>query len=125
MAPRLLVRWSSGSWNSLQPCLTATPKEVSLEHGASTGLMSPWDSTTDGTRSLSDILHQGASDLLCPMDLPIAFANMRSYASWPCIEANYMSVWTSVNISVDVDPIALPESAHLAPLDMIIFLDCL
>jgi hypothetical protein len=80
---------------------------------------------TDRARSLSEILHQGASDLLCPMDLPIAFANMSSYASRPCIQADYVSVWTSVDISVDVNPVALPVTSHLAPLDMIILLDCL
>ncbi|KAJ6019266.1 hypothetical protein N7522_001333 [Penicillium canescens] len=125
IAPRLLVRWSSGSWNTLQPCLTSTPQKVPLEMGASMGPMSQQDFMTDRAQSLSEILHQGAPDLLCPMNLPIAFANMSSYASRPCIEADYMSVWTSVNISVDVNPIALPEASHLAPLDMIILLDCL
>ncbi|OQD86780.1 hypothetical protein PENANT_c007G02687 [Penicillium antarcticum] len=124
-APRLLVRWSSGSWNSLPPCLASTSQKASLEVGASTGPMSPRNFRTDRTQAFSEILHQGASDLLCPLDIPIAFANMRSYAGRPCIEADYLSVWTSVNISVDVNPIALPETAPLAPLDMIILLDCL
>ncbi|KAJ6058821.1 uncharacterized protein N7446_008404 [Penicillium canescens] len=105
------------------PHVNAT--KVPLEMGASMGPMSQQDFMTDRAQSLSEILHQGAPDLLCPMNLPIAFANMSSYASRPCIEADYMSVWTSVNISVDVNPIALPEASHLAPLDMIILLDCL
>ncbi|KAJ5757583.1 uncharacterized protein N7511_006277 [Penicillium nucicola] len=125
LAPRLLVRWSSGSWNSLQPGFMSTPQKVSLEIGASTSPMSPRNSRPDRVQSLSEILHQGASNLMCPLELPIAFANMRSYASRPYMEADYMSVWTSVNISVDVNPIALPETAQLAPLDIIILFDWL
>lgn len=34
-----------------------------------------------------------------------------------------MSVWTSVNVSADVEPISLPEASSLAPLDIIILFD--
>ena len=66
------------------------------------------------------------SDLMCPLELPVAFASMRSYAGKPCMGADSsMSVWTSVNIAADVNPISLPESSKLAPLDIIILFDSL
>jgi hypothetical protein len=36
-----------------------------------------------------------------------------------------MSVWASVNVSADVEPISLPDDSSLAPLDMIILFDSL
>lgn len=70
-------------------------------------------------------MHEGSSRLLCPLDLLVTFARMRSYAGQPCMGADSMSVWTSVNISADVEPISLPETSTLAPLDMVILFDSL
>ncbi|CAG8200388.1 unnamed protein product [Penicillium nalgiovense] len=120
LAPQLLVRWSSGSYGSVEPCVSS--KSVS----ASGATEPPADSISkdklrmDSARSISNMLRPASSGLLCPLELPVAFVTMRSYAGWPCMGTDSMSVWTSVNVSADVEPISLPEASSLAPLDIII-----
>ncbi|KAJ5970294.1 uncharacterized protein N7479_000212 [Penicillium vulpinum] len=125
LVPQLLVRWSSGSYGSIEPCLS--PKSASTS-----GAMEPpahsvpqHKSRMDSARALSNMLRHGSSGLLCPLVLPIAFASMRSYAGWPSVSTDSMSVWASVNVSADVEPISLPETSSLAPLDIIILFDSL
>ncbi|KAJ5945307.1 hypothetical protein N7516_005475 [Penicillium verrucosum] len=125
LAPQLHVRWSSGSYGSVEPCLS--PKSASAS-----GAMEPQEdsipkhkSRVGSARSLSNMLRPGSSGLLCPLELPVAFASVRSYTGWPCMGTDSMSLWTSVNVSADVEPISLPESSSLAPLDIIILFDSL
>lgn len=125
LAPQLHVRWSSGSYGSVEPCLS--PKSASAS-----GAMEPQEdsiskhkSRVGSARSLSNMLRPGSSGLLCPLELPVAFASVRSYTGWPCMGIDSMSLWTSVNVSADVEPISLPESSSLAPLDIIILFDSL
>jgi hypothetical protein len=114
LAPQLLVRWSSGSYKSLEPDLSSETKSAS---GAMKQLAEPASQLDAG---------RWDSDLMCPVELPVAFASMRSYAGRPYMSADSsLSVWTSVNIAADVKPIPLPKSSTLAPLDMIILFDSL
>ncbi|KAJ5154886.1 uncharacterized protein N7500_010325 [Penicillium coprophilum] len=125
LAPQLLIRWSSGSYGSVEPCLSSNSAsdDGAIEPPADS--ISKHKSRVDSARSLSNMLRPGSSGLLCPLELPIAFASMRSYTGWPCMSRDSMSVWASVNVSADVEPISLPETSSLAPLDIIILFDSL
>ncbi|KAF9249860.1 hypothetical protein DTO027I6_4917 [Penicillium roqueforti] len=125
LAPQLLVRWSSGSYGSMEPCLSSKSASVSGAMEPPTDSISKHKSRMDSSRSLSNMLRPGSSGLLCPLELPVAFATMRSYTGWPCMGTDSMSVWASVNVSADVEPISLPETSTLAPLDIIILFDSL
>lgn len=58
------------------------------------------------------------------LELPVAFASIKSYTAKPCVGSDYsISVWTSVNITADVNHLPLPQEARLAPLDVVIILD--
>ncbi|KAJ5365752.1 hypothetical protein N7517_008638 [Penicillium concentricum] len=124
LAPQLLVRWSSGSYGSIEPCLSSTSASDSgaMEPPADISKHKP---RVDSVRCLSNMLRPGSSGLLCPLELPIAFASMRSYTGWPCMSTDSMSVWAAVNVSADVEPISLPETSSLAPLDIVILFDSL
>jgi hypothetical protein len=77
----------------------------------------------EGTTSQVEGGHSN-SDLMCPIELPVAFVTMRSYAGNLCMSPDSsMSVWTSVNITADVQPIPLPEGSTLAPIDVVILLN--
>lgn len=91
--------------------------------GQLTSPMSQHDSRVESGHSS----HQSSeSDMMCPLELPVTFAKIRSYAGKPCIGVdNVMSVWTSVNVTADVNPLPLPENSKLAPLDLVILLDSL
>ena len=125
LAPQLLVRWSSGSYASIEPCLSSKSDSVSGAIEPLADSISKHKSRMDSSRSLSNMLRPGSSGLLCPLELPVAFATMRSYTGWPCMGTDSMSVWASVNVSADVEPISLPETSTLAPLDIIILFDSL
>ena len=123
LAPQLLVRWSSGSYGSVEPCVSSKSASASGTVEPPANSISKDKPRMDSARSLSNMLRPGSSGLLCPLELPVAFATMRSYAGWPCMGTDSMSVWTSVNVTADVEPISLPEVSSLAPLDIIILLD--
>ncbi|KAJ5774981.1 hypothetical protein N7457_009877 [Penicillium paradoxum] len=125
LAPQLLVRWSSGSYGALEPCLSSKSTSGS-------SLMEPPEDSAlrrkcrmDSTQSLSNFMPQGPSRLLCPLELPVTFASMRSYAGGPYMGIDSMFLWASVIISADVEPISLPETSGLASLDVIILFDSL
>ncbi|KAJ5816052.1 hypothetical protein N7447_008285 [Penicillium robsamsonii] len=122
-APQLLVRWSSGSYGSIEPCLSSKSVSDSGAMEPPAYPISKHKSRVDSTRSLSNMLRPGSSGLLCPLEFPVAFATMRSYTGWPCMSTDSMSVWASVNVSADVESISLPETSSLAPLDIIILFD--
>ncbi|KAJ5351673.1 hypothetical protein N7452_000647 [Penicillium brevicompactum] len=123
LAPQLLVRWSSGSYASLGTSSELNSSLESNKMGQLTNPMSQQDSRVGSGHSSHPSTE---SDMMCPLELPVTFAKIRSYAGIPCIGAdNLMSVWTSVNVIADVNPIPLPESSKLAPLDLVILLDSL
>lgn len=63
---------------------------------------------------------------MSPLELPIAVASIKSYTAKACVGSDYsISVWTSVNITVDVNTLPLPQNARPAPLDMVVILDTL
>lgn len=63
---------------------------------------------------------------MSPLELPIAVASIKSYTAKACVGPDYsISVWTSVNITVDVNTLPLPENPRLAPLDVVVVLDTL
>lgn len=123
LAPQLLVRWSSGSYGSIEPCLSSKSASASGAMELPPDSISKNKSRVGSARSLSNLLRPGSSGLLCPLEIPVAFATVRSYTGWPCMSTDSMSVWVSVNVSADVEPISLPESSSLAPLDIIILFD--
>ncbi|OQE38442.1 hypothetical protein PENCOP_c008G06372 [Penicillium coprophilum] len=125
LAPQLLIRWSSGSYGSVEPCLSSNSVSDSSAIEPPADSISKHESKVDSTRSLSNMLRPGSSGLLCPLELPVAFASMRSYTGWPCMSTDPMYVWASVDVSADVEPISLPETSSLAPLDIIILFDSL
>ncbi|QQK42074.1 Ubiquitin-conjugating enzyme, E2 [Penicillium digitatum] len=125
LAPQLLVRWSSGSYGSIEPCLSSKSASASGAIEPPPDSIPKHKSRVHSGRSLSNILRPGSSGLLCPLELPITFASVRSYTGWPSTSTDSMSVWTSVNVSADVEPIFLPDSSSLAPLDVIILFDSL
>ncbi|CAI7599186.1 unnamed protein product [Penicillium glandicola] len=125
LAPQLVVRWSSGSYGSIEPCISSESASDSGAMEPAADSISKHKSRMESARSISNMLQRGSSGLLCPLELPIAFANVRSYTGWPCMGTDSMSVWASVNVSADVEPISLPESSTLAPLDIIILFDSL
>jgi hypothetical protein len=58
------------------------------------------------------------------LEVPVAFANIRSYAAMPCIGPDStMSVWTSVKVTADVKPLPLPENSGISHLDIMILFD--
>ncbi|CAG7918859.1 unnamed protein product [Penicillium olsonii] len=126
LAPQLLVRWSSGSYALVEPCVSSDSSSSSSSGfgrmGQLTGTMSQQnDSRVNSVRSVSTI---SDSDLICPLELPVAFAKIRSYAGKPCLGTDYsMSLWTSVNVTADVDPFTVPDNSRLGPLDMIVLFD--
>lgn len=125
LAPQLLVRWSSGSYGSVEPCLSSNSASVSGANEPPDDSISKHKSRVGSARSLSNMLRPGPSGLLCPLELPVAFASVRSYTGRPCMGTDSMSVWASVNVSADVEPISLPESSSLAPLDIVVLFDSL
>ncbi|KAJ6111090.1 hypothetical protein N7486_003325, partial [Penicillium sp. IBT 16267x] len=112
--PRLVVRWSSGSWDSSQ---LSRPSES----GSSCAELKP--SASELQRSLSDSGIEGTS--LHPMDLPIASVNVRAAANKTCIGKETTSLWTTVYVSADVSPTPFPGTSSIAPLDIAILLDSL
>ncbi|KAJ5409306.1 uncharacterized protein N7487_003665 [Penicillium crustosum] len=125
LAPQLLVRWSSGSYGSVEPCLSSNSASVSGANEPPDDSISKHKSRVGSARSLSNMLRPGPSGLLCPLELPVAFASVRCYTGRPCMGTDSMSVWASVNVSADVEPISLPESLSLAPLDIVVLFDSL
>ncbi|KAJ5581562.1 hypothetical protein N7535_000182 [Penicillium sp. DV-2018c] len=124
-APQLLVRWSSGSYGAAEPCIQVQSSSGSDEIDPPVFSVSKRMPRIGSVRTVSGIMHRGSSGLLCPLELPITYATMRSYTGHPCFSSDSMSVWASVNVSADVEPIALPDDSSLAPLDMIILFDSL
>ncbi|KAJ5682834.1 hypothetical protein N7462_005999 [Penicillium macrosclerotiorum] len=113
---RLAVRWSSGSWDSIEPCITSSPTRASSNRRT----LTPELGHDFGSHS-----DHAISDYLCPLDLPVAFVNVKSKASSSQIGMGPMSLSTSVHVSVDVGSIPFPGTSGLAPLDIIILLDSL
>ncbi|KAJ5131380.1 uncharacterized protein N7515_007419 [Penicillium bovifimosum] len=124
-APQLLVRWSSGSYGDAEPCIQAESSSSSDAIDPPVASVSKRKLRMDSARILSGITHRSSSGLLCPLNPPITYATMRSYTGLPCFSSDSMSVWASVNVSADVEPIALPDDSSLAPIDMIILFDSL
>ncbi|KAJ5764930.1 hypothetical protein N7520_004489 [Penicillium odoratum] len=100
--PRLVVRWSSGSWDSSRTCY---PSEAGGSCAELTSEMEP------------NYLH--------PIDLPIAFVNVRAATSTLHISKEPTSLWTTVYVSADVSPTPLLGTSSTAPLDIVILLDSL
>lgn len=109
--PRLTIRWSSGSWNS------SGLSAPSILTSASLSSRPP----TPQIRSLQ--YSQLKSEYLCPMELPVAFVDVKSTTSRSQIGLGPVSLWTTVHVSADVSPVPFAETSGLAPLDVIILLD--
>ncbi|KAJ5642187.1 hypothetical protein N7490_006187 [Penicillium lividum] len=104
MNPRLVVRWSSGSWDSSRTCY---PSEAG---GSCAELTSEMEAMPNYLR---------------PIDLPIAFVNVRAATSTLHIGKEPTSLWTTVYVSADVSPTPLLGTSSTAPLDIVILLDSL
>lgn len=111
--PQLVVRWSSGSWDSSQ---LSRPSES----GSYYAELKP--AASELQRSLSN---SETSDTLHPMDLPISVVNVRAAANRTHIGKDATSLWTTVTVSADVSPTPFPGTSSIAPLDIAILLDAL
>ncbi|KAJ6191371.1 hypothetical protein N7519_001392 [Penicillium mononematosum] len=116
LAPQLLVRWSSGSYGSVEPCVSSKPASASGAMDPPADSISKEKPRMDSVRSLSNMLHPGSSGLLCPLELPVAFATMRSYAGWPCMGTDSMSVWTQQSSVSLLTPMVLASSVFASNL---------
>lgn len=63
------------------------------------------------------------SDYICPMDLPVAFVDVKLTTSKPQIGLEAILLWTTLHVSANVSSAAFPGTMNLAPLDAIILLD--
>lgn len=113
---RLVVRWSSGSWDSSH---LSRPSES----GSSFAELKP--AASDLQRSLSNSEMEDTFNFLHPMDLPISFVNVRAAADTTYIGKEATSLWTTVYVSADVSPTPFPGTSSIAPLDINILLDTL
>ncbi|CAG8397236.1 unnamed protein product [Penicillium salamii] len=124
-APNLIARWSSGSYASVDPCISSDPNSSASRSDSMGQLPRPMskqhEARVDSGRFSETSFD---SNLMCPLELPMTFAKIRSYAGKPCLGADYSrSLWASVNITADVNHIPMPEKTRPAPLDMIIVFD--
>ncbi|CAG8278939.1 unnamed protein product [Penicillium salamii] len=125
-APNLIVRWSSGSYASVDPCISPDPNSSSASRSDSMEQLPRPVSKQHEARVNSDRFSEKSfdSNLMYPLELPVTFAKIRSYAGKPCLGADYSrSLWVSVNVTADVNHIPMPEKTRLAPLDMIVLFD--
>ncbi|KAJ5649017.1 uncharacterized protein N7484_002740 [Penicillium longicatenatum] len=114
--PRLLVRWSSGSWDSSQ---LSRPSETVSSYAESE------PAASEPHRFLSNSGMEGTSNFLHPMDLPIVFVNVRAKANTTYIGKDATSLWTTVYLSADISATPFPGISSIAPLDIVILLDTL
>lgn len=112
--PRLTIRWSSGSWNTSGLSAPSILTSASLQSRPPTPQI--------GNLPVNQY-SQLTSEYLRPMDLPIAFVDVKSTTGRPQIGLGPVSLWTTVHVSADVSSISLPGTSGLAPLDVIILLD--
>ncbi|KAJ5901626.1 hypothetical protein N7495_002154 [Penicillium taxi] len=117
-SPRLIMRWSSGSWNMNGPLLS------SISAVSSADLLSP----APAYGQLLKKHKHGHSkpkpfSSLAIMNLPIACANVQSVAERTQIGMSATSLWTQVHVSVDISSPPLSANSINPPLDIIILLD--
>ncbi|KAJ6121029.1 hypothetical protein N7523_005309 [Penicillium sp. IBT 18751x] len=111
---RLMVRWSSGSWDSLGRDLTSGSNSVF-------GSRETRPSTPDLRQALKHKNQKGVGSL-GPLDLPISFVSVRSIPNKPQIGLLSSTLCATVQVSADVNSVSVSESSDLAPLDVIILL---
>ncbi|KAJ5535796.1 hypothetical protein N7513_008982 [Penicillium frequentans] len=114
--PQLVVRWSSGSWDSSQ---LSRPSES----GSYCAELKP--AASELQRSLLNSETSDTSNFLHPIDLPISVVNVRAAANTTHIGKDATSLWTTVTVSADVSPTPFPGTSRIAPLDIAILLDAL
>ncbi|KAJ5167371.1 uncharacterized protein N7482_006152 [Penicillium canariense] len=115
-APRLIVRWSSGSWDCSRPSLPSSSTNFSVQSR-------PLTPKIDASSVNSG--HQVKTALFSAMDLPVAFVNVVSTINRAHIGMDPISLWATVQVSADVNSIPFPGISGLASLDIIILLDSL
>jgi hypothetical protein len=112
--PRLTIRWSSGSWDSSGPSVPSISTTASLQSMPPTPQIEQYP-----VKQYTQV----KSEYLCPMDLPIAFVDVKSTTNRPQIGLGPVSLWTTVHVSADISSVPFPGTSGLAPLDVIILLD--
>ncbi|KAJ5259376.1 hypothetical protein N7478_012357 [Penicillium angulare] len=115
LAPQLVVRWSSGSWNSPGPSARFSNGTLSASRISAPAPQQPRPEHTK----------RGEFDSLRPMDLPVAFVNLRATTDQLQIGMGQTSLWATVYVSADVSPTPFPGASSIAPLDIMILLDSL
>ncbi|KAJ6031803.1 hypothetical protein N7540_002535 [Penicillium herquei] len=111
LAPQLVVRWSSGSWDSSaqqSSPLLPNHRRATLELPSSQA-----KHTQEEPRTLQ------------PIDGPVTFVNLRTVSSRLHIGMGSSSVWTTIYVSADVGATPPLGASRGAPLDIIILLDSL
>ncbi|KAJ5088635.1 hypothetical protein N7456_012251 [Penicillium angulare] len=116
LAPQLVVRWSSGSWISPGP---------SARFGSNGTLSGSRISAPAPQQPRSEYAKLGEFDSLRPMDLPVAFVNLRATTDQLQIGMGQTSLWATVYVSADVSQTPFPGASSIAPLDVMILLDSL
>ncbi|KAJ5704124.1 hypothetical protein N7493_011262 [Penicillium malachiteum] len=110
LAPQLVVRWSSGSWDS-------------SAQNSSPFLPNPRRATLELRPSQAKHTRQEEPGTLQPINGPVTFVNLRTVSSRLNIGMGSTSVWTTIYVSADVDPTPPLGASRGAPLDIIILLD--
>lgn len=109
VTPRLVVRWSSGSWK-----LPDSPlRSKSIDHFVNED--PPRSRPTPSTRRYLNSL--------CPMDLPISFISVDASTKRLQIGMHPETLSATIQVTADIDSAHLHASSGVAPLDVIILLD--